>query len=683
MCATESERVSDRRRHAGLSRFSTGPGRLAEPLQILLGNRSLTWLVVAFGALTIGEWGYVTALAVDAFRQEGAIAVGFVGFRLFFAAIGSVFSLPYVERHPGARTLTVIAGTRAVIVAVSAALAASGAPLFVLLILVALDAVVSGPYRPAQSTMLPALARTPRELAASAAGISIVKTLAQALGAMGGGFLLVVTTPATAFAGAAALLLVAAVVTIRFAGVSVPTPIAVQPSRMRERTRGTFDAIREPHVAGLLTVSGLRTFVRGMWIAIAVIASLRLLHAGSAGVGLLMMAAGVGSLVAVPLSGRLIDRRRLGTPTALALIACGIPLAVIGWVPKLDVALALVAAWGIGMAVADVATLSLLYRLLDIPLLPRVTALIESSKLALEGLGGMLAPLLVTTIGIRGALVAAACPLPVVVCTRWRMLHRLDASAGERTQVLRLLHGVPCLEPLDMASLGFVATAVVRLDVAGGTDLVRQGDPGDSFYVVRDGTADVLVDDFCMGTVVQGASFGERALLRNVPRTATVRSRGPMQLLTLSREAFLTALTGHALATGPTVDPRSHRDASEWTEREKADQLSRLNLFSHLDSGTLRQLAQTATVDQWSKGATIIFQGDEGDRFFVMLDGTASVSVGQEGVGELHPGDQFGEIALLHGVPRTAGVTASSPVTTLSLHRDDFASAVRSRAILG
>jgi CRP-like cAMP-binding protein/predicted MFS family arabinose efflux permease len=683
MCARKDETVSTRRHHRGFSRISAGPGRLAEPVQILLGNRSLTWLVVAFGALTIAEWGYVTALAVDAFRLEGAIAVGFVGFRLFFAAIGSVFSLPYVERHPGARTLTVIAGTRAVIVAVSAALAASGAPLFVLLILVALDAVVSGPYRPAQSTMLPALARTPRELAASAAGISIVKTLAQALGAMGGGFLLVVTTPATVFAAAAALLLVAAVVTIRFAGVSVPTPIAVQPSRMRERTRGTFDVIREPHVAGLLTVSGLRTFVRGMWIAIAVIASLRLLHAGSAGVGLLMMAAGVGSLVAVPLSGRLIDRRRLGTPTALALITCGIPLAVIGWVPKLDVALALVAVWGIGMAVADVATLSLLYRLLDIPLLPRVTALIESSKLALEGLGGLLAPLLVTTIGIRGALVAAACPLPVVVCTRWRMLHRLDASAGERTQVLTLLHGVPCLEPLDMASLGFVATAVVRLDVDGGTDLVCQGDPGDSFYVVRDGTADVLVDGFCVGTVVQGASFGERALLRNVPRTATVRSRGPMQLLTLSREAFLTALTGHALATGPTVDPRLHRDASEWTEREKADQLSRLNLFSHLDSGTLRQLAQTATVDQWSMGATIIRQGDEGDRFFVMLDGTASVSVGEEVVGELHPGDQFGEIALLHGVPRTAGVTASSQVTTLSLHRDDFASAVRSRAILG
>ena len=516
MCASEREEASARWPHRGFRRISAGPGRLAEPLQILLGNRSLTWLVVAFGTLTIAEWGYVTALAVDAFRQDGAIAVGLVGFRLFFAAIGSVFSLPYVERHPGARTLTAIAGTRAVIVGASSALAAAGAPLFVLLILVALDAVVSGPYRPAQSTMLPVLARTPRELAASAAGISIVKTLAQALGAMAGGFLLVVTTPAVAFAGAAVLLLGAAVVTIRFAGVTVPTPLAAQPSKIRERTRATFEAIREPHVAGLLTVSGLRTFVRGMWIAIAVIASLRLLHAGSAGVGLLMVAAGIGSLVAVPLSGGLIDRTRLSTPAAVALFGCGLPLGVIGWFPKFDVALALIVAWGIGMAVADVATLSLLYRLLDIPLLPRVTALIESSKLALEGLGGLLAPFLVTTIGIRGALVAAAFPLPVVVVARWRMLHRLDASAGERTQVLTLLHGVPCLEPLDMASLGFLATAVLRLNVPEGTDVVRQGDAGDCFYVVKQGSADVLVDDFSVGTVGQGASFGERALLRDV-----------------------------------------------------------------------------------------------------------------------------------------------------------------------
>ena len=54
--------------------------------------------------------------------------------------------------------------------------------------------------------------------------------------------------------------------------------------------RDTLAVVRRGHVAGIVIVSGLRTFVRGMWLATAVIASLRLLHAGSAGVGLLMLA---------------------------------------------------------------------------------------------------------------------------------------------------------------------------------------------------------------------------------------------------------------------------------------------------------------------------------------------------------------------------------------------------------
>ncbi|HXY46158.1 MAG TPA: cyclic nucleotide-binding domain-containing protein [Acidimicrobiales bacterium] len=79
----------------------------------------------------------------------------------------------------------------------------------------------------------------------------------------------------------------------------------------------------------------------------------------------------------------------------------------------------------------------------------------------------------------------------------------------------------------------------------------------------------------------------------------------------------------------------------------------------------------------------MIRQGDEGDRFFVVLGGRARVSVSGRDVSELLPGDQFGEIALLHGVPRLASVTASSPVVTLSLHYDDFVPAVRSHLLLG
>lgn len=375
-------------------------------MRILLASRALTRLVAAFSCVTVAEWAYVTSLSVFAFRTSGAIAVGFVGLRLFLAAASSFAGAAVLHRHPTGRTLSAIAGARAVIVGTSAGLAAGGGPLALLLILLGLDAVVSAQYRPAQSGLIPSLARNPTELVASASGLSTVKTLSQAVGSACGGFLVALVAPAAVFVGAAGLFTVASLLTLSFVRRRNPVRDRVR-LRLGEGIQGAFQVVQNRTVAGILVVSGLRTFVRGMWIAIAVIASLKLLHAGSTGVGLLMLAAGVGSLLAAPLSSMLLTRPRLGTPAAMALMACGVPLAVIAGIPVFDLALALVAAWGIGMAVADVATSSLLQRLLETPSLPRVTGTIEAAKLALEGLGGFLGPVLTSTIGVRGALLVA------------------------------------------------------------------------------------------------------------------------------------------------------------------------------------------------------------------------------------------------------------------------------------
>ena len=449
--------------------------------------------------------------------------------------------------------------------------------------------------------------------------------------------------------------------------------------------RDTLAVVRRAHVAGIVIVSGLRTFVRGMWLATAVIASLRLLHAGSAGVGLLMLAAGIGSLAAVPLSASLIGRSSLGTPAAVALIGCGIPLGLIAGVPILDVALLLVTAWGVGMAVADVATSSLLLRMLPTPLLPRATGAIESSKLALEGIGALFAPFLVAEIGVRGALVVAGLPLPVVVIAGWKLLHRVDADASKRTEVLELLHGAPCLEPLDMVSLDSIASRVIPVAVPANTDVVRQGEPGDCFYVIESGTADVLIDDYRVGRVTTNGSFGEKALLRNTAvRTATVRSVGDMKLLALAREDFLTALTGQRdSTTQPSSDP-TRKVASSWNRRERVDVLAHVSLLSHLDSTSLEELAAHAVIDRCARKArdlsTKVTRETDSSCCSTV---TRRISTDAIVVNELFPGDQFGEIALLHEVTRRADVTATTPVVTLSLGRDDFVSAVRSRVVLG
>ena len=275
-----------------------------------------------------------------------------------------------------------------------------------------------------------------------------------------GGTLLAVTTPTVVFAGAAGFFVTAAVLNVRVKTARLVPDEEVPPAkagpmlaRFAGRVADAAMVTRRSHVGGILVLAGLRIFVRGMWLAVAVIASVRLLHAGSTGVSLLMLAAGVGSLVAAPLSSPLIRRARLGTPAVVALVACGLPLAVVAGVPVFNLAMAVVVAWGAGMALADITTTSLVYRLVETPMAPRVTGIIESTKLALEGLGVFLAPVLVLLIGVRRALLVAAVPLPLVALGRWRMLHRMDASAGERAQLLELVHGARWLHSLDVPSL--------------------------------------------------------------------------------------------------------------------------------------------------------------------------------------------------------------------------------------
>jgi cAMP-dependent protein kinase regulator len=334
--------------------------------------------------------------------------------------------------------------------------------------------------------------------------------------------------------------------------------------------------------------------------------------------------------------------------------------------------MAVVVAWGAGMALADITTTSIVYRLVETPLAPRVTGIIESTKLALEGLGGFLAPVLVLLIDIRGALWVAAVPLPLVAVSGWKMLHRMDATAGERAQLLELVHGVHWLHSLDVPSLENLVGRLAPVFVpTAGTDVVRQGDEGNLFYIVVSGSADVLVNGYVVGAMSRGDSFGERALLRDVPRMATVRSLSPMRLLALSRENFLAAVAVADLDDGTGALGPSVADGRQWTKARLVDALSRVSLLSHVGTTALGQLAERGVREAWPAGAFIVKRGDQGDCFFLLLQGQATV-VADGYQGEFRPGDSFGEIAALHGVPRQADIVAAMPALTLSLHRDDF-----------
>jgi len=107
-------------------------------------------------------------------------------------------------------------------------------------------------------------------------------------------------------------------------------------------------------------------------------------------------------------------------------------------------------------------------------------------------------------------------------------------------------------------------------------------------------------------------------------------------------------------------------------------ELSRIGLLATLPGETLARLAQRMTREEIAAGSGVIDEGDEGDRFYVVLNGMFTVS--QQSIGAqavLRPGDYFGEVALAMHMPRTASVRALTPATVASCDKETFDEFVR------
>jgi CRP-like cAMP-binding protein len=136
----------------------------------------------------------------------------------------------------------------------------------------------------------------------------------------------------------------------------------------------------------------------------------------------------------------------------------------------------------------------------------------------------------------------------VVAAALWRPLRRGDDVGIARPRELALLRSQPIFAPLGPTELEHLAAHLVPAHVNAGSVVIRQGEPGEHFFMVVSGRVAVDVDGRQVREEGRGESFGEIALLRNVPRTATVRAVEDSELMSLERRAFLEAVTGQPAA---------------------------------------------------------------------------------------------------------------------------------------
>jgi cAMP-dependent protein kinase regulator len=206
-----------------------------------------------------------------------------------------------------------------------------------------------------------------------------------------------------------------------------------------------------------------------------------------------------------------------------------------------------------------------------------------------------------------------------------------------------------------------LARAMRAEEVPAGTEVVRQGEPGNAFFLIARGGFEVRIDEVPRAHLGRGDFFGERALLTRTPRAATVIATEPSVVLRLERTQF-DALLANDLAVRARIE----------AALAFRDEVAAMPLFRDVSPDELDALLSRLQPLAVQEAVAIIRQGEPGDRFYVVRSGSVNVERDGRVLARLGPGEAFGEIALLLEVARTATVTAAEPSTLLALEAQDF-----------
>ena len=249
-------------------------------------------------------------------------------------------------------------------------------------------------------------------------------------------------------------------------------------------------------------------------------------------------------------------------------------------------------------------------------------------------------------------------------------IHR--AFSSTKSTNFDLLRGAPIFSGLADEDIRAISERVGTNTFSKGKEIIRQGDPGRTFFLVESGTVEVWVEDmdgvdFMVSELTKGDYFGERSLLNDAPRAATCRAKTKVSVLSLDAEDF-EVLVSRSFQVGAEVDQAIQR----------VELLMTMPVFSEIATPRVQRITAMLTAESHPAGTTIIQQGDVGDKFYVVQSGVVEVRLKAEGeqeettVGRLGRGEYFGEIALLMKVARTASVVAETDVELLALDNSAF-----------
>jgi MFS family permease len=569
-----SSGVTARRRGVSLPRM---PGVLRTTLTNLrhafandgIRRLGITWTlgIAADTALTV-----VTIVTV--YNRAGVLAAGVLGaVRMIPAVAAGLLSGTLIERVRGDRFLVVLGLIRALAAAgVALAIFTAGptmadhqVTLIAMIVFATISSTAAAPVRPTQTTLMPALARSPQELVAA----NTLWSTGEGIGAFVGPFVAAVLMGINQHGLVAGLAAVGFLLTALIsAGLKFEHAVDAAGGTQRHgRGLRLGDGVRAIRKQTVLAWSMFGTWgqvvTRGLMSAMTVVAAIELLRMGQGGTGLLAAGFGLGGLFGAFYAMTFVRSDRLIWTQVIGLVFWGLPLTVMGVFPIQEIALAAMVVIGVSNATYDVALFTTFQRATAnedrAPVMSVLEGVIGVGAIS----GSLLAPLLIWILEIQGALIVGGLILPVIAGLIYLRIGRRDRIIVVDEPTLGLLRRVPMFAELPLTAIERLAAGLHPVSFKSGDPLMTQGEPGEAFIVIKDGEVEVSVDGRPIHRQGAGSGVGEIALVRRSARTATVVAVTDVDGYAIDASTFLAAIAGPAAAavTERLVEARLQEDA--------------------------------------------------------------------------------------------------------------------------
>lgn len=551
----------------------------------VLTIREARVLVSASAASQVGDWLYNAALLGYVFSATHSAA--WVGAATICRLLPYVLLGPFggaiADRYPRRRVLVVGSLVRMGLMLVLAAVIAADGHVALVIGIVALASAAGSAEQPAAMALLPRLVGEGR-LGPANALLHTVQDLAVVVGPAIGALLLAFSSAPAAFLVNGGTFAVSALLFSTLGRHKAPASAAWSGGAAASVVAGLRTARVTPFVIPLFALVAAVEFTYGAQTVQLVIYADRSLDLGAGGYGLLLAASGAGGLVSAVFNGQLATSRRMTlVVVGAAVLACASQF-VYASSDVLILALIVTAAAGAGLVCSEVVAETVLARVTPGETLGRIAGLFDACSIGAMVGGAVLASILVNATSLEWSfwILGAGGVLVALACTRG--LRGLDEASRKRTEALAwrlaIVEQLPITTGTPQLVLEQLASSSQLCPLPPGVDVVVEGSPAHAFYAIEDGRVGVRRDGVVVAHLGAGDSFGERGLLDNAPRNATVttevdttvlRIEGAVLLEALERAPMLTTALNHSNAGRGVVDVAADEsqliDDPRWTNR--------------------------------------------------------------------------------------------------------------------